>query len=34
MFFKRLFDLKNDKVEFKIIPKTNEEYIQVKHGCI
>ena len=25
MFFKRLVDLKNDKVKFKIIPKTNEE---------
>ena len=34
MFFKRLVDLKNDKVEFKIIPKTNEEYIAVKYGCI
>ena len=26
MFFKRLVDLKKDKVKFKIIPKTNEEY--------
>ena len=34
MFFKRLVDLKKDKVEFKIIPKTNEEYIAVKYGCI
>ena len=34
MFFKRLVDLKEDKVEFKIIPKTNEEYIAVKYGCI
>ena len=34
MFFKRLVDLKKDKVEFKIIPKTNEEYILVKYGCI
>ena len=34
MFFKRLVDLKKDKVEFKIIPKTNEEYISVKYGCI
>ena len=34
MFFKRLVDKKNDKVEFKIIPKTNEEYISVKYGCI
>ena len=34
MFFKRLVDLKKDKVKFKIIPKTNEEYITVKYGCI
>ena len=34
MFFKRLVDLKKDEVEFKIIPKTNEEYISVKYGCI
>ena len=34
MFFKRLVDLKKDKVKFKIIPKTNEEYIVVKYGCI
>ena len=34
MFFKRLVDLKKDNVEFKIIPKTNEEYIVVKNGCI
>ena len=34
MFFKRLVDLKKDKVKFKIIPKTNEEYIAVKYGCI
>ena len=34
MFFKRLVDLKKDKVKFKIIPKTNEEYISVKYGCI
>ena len=33
-FFKRLVDLKNDKVKFKIIPKTNEEHIVVKNGCI
>ena len=25
---------KKDKVKFKIIPKTNEEYIAVKYGCI
>ena len=34
MFFKRLVDLKKDKVKFKIIPKTNEVYISVKYGCI
>ena len=32
MFFKRLVDLKKDEVKFKIIPKTNEEYIAVKYG--
>ena len=34
MFFKRLVNLKKDKVKLKIIPKTNEEYITVKYGCI
>ena len=34
MFFKRLVGLRKDKVKFKIIPKTNEEYIAVKYGCI
>ena len=34
MFFKRLVDLKKDKVKFEIIPKTNEEYISVRYGCI
>ena len=33
-FFKKLVDLKEDKVKFKIIPKTNEEYISVKYGFI
>ena len=33
-FFKRLVDLKNNKVKFKIIPKTNEEYFLVIYGCI
>ena len=28
-FFKKLVDLKNDKVNFEMIPKTNEEYISV-----
>ena len=26
--------MKKDKVKFEIIPKTNEEYISVKYGCI
>ena len=34
MFFKKLVDLKNCKVKFDIIPKTNEEYISVQNGCI
>ena len=34
MFFKRLVDLIKDKVKFKFIPKTNEENISVKYGCI
>ena len=34
MFFKKLFDKKKDKVDFEIIPKTNEEYISVTYGCI
>ena len=34
MFFKKLVDLKKDKVKFKVIPKTNEENIAVKYGCI
>ena len=34
VFLKRLIDLKKDKVKFKNIPKTNEEYITVKNGCI
>ena len=34
MFFKRSVDLKIDKVKFKFILKTNEEYIVVKYGCI
>ena len=32
-FFKRLVDLKNEKVNFDIIPKTNEEYISVTYAC-
>ena len=34
MFFKKLVDKKKDKVDFDIIPKTNEEYISVTFGCI
>ena len=34
MFFKKIVDLKKDKVKSKIKPKTNEEYIAVKYGCI
>ena len=34
MFFKKLVNMKNDKVKFDIIPKTNEEYISVTYGCI
>ena len=34
MFFRKLVDKKKDKVKFKFIPKTNEEYISVKYGCI
>ena len=32
-FFKKLVDKKKDKVDFDIIPKTNEEYISVTYGC-
>ena len=34
LFFKKLVDKKNDEVKFKIVPKTNEEYISVRYGCI
>ena len=34
LFFKKIGDEKKDKVKFKIIPKTNEEYISVKSECI
>ena len=34
MFFKKLVDKRKDKVDFDIIPKTNEEYISVTYGCI
>ena len=32
MFFKKLLDKKNEKVEFDIFPKTIEEYISVTYG--
>ena len=34
MFFKKLADKKNDKKDFELIPKTNEEYISVTDICI
>ena len=34
MFFKKLVDLKNEKVKFDIIPETNEEIVSVTYGCI
>ena len=34
MFFKKLVDKKKSKVDFEIIPKTNEKYISVTYGCI
>ena len=34
LFFKNLVNKKNGKVNFKFIPKTNEEYISVKYECI
>ena len=34
MFYKKLVDMKKDKVNFDIIPKTNEDYISVTYGCI
>ena len=34
LFFKKLVDKKNDKVKFKIIPKTNEKYVPVRYECI
>ena len=34
MFFKKLVVKKTDKIDFDIIPKTNEEYISVTYGCI
>ena len=34
LIFIKLVDTKEDKVKFIFIPKTNEEYISVKYGCI
>ena len=34
MFFKKLVDKKKDKVDFQMIPETNEEYISVLYDCI
>ena len=33
-FLKNLVDKKKDKVDFEIIPRTNEEHISVTYGCI
>ena len=34
MFFEKLVDKKNEKIEVDIIPETNEEYISVTCSCI
>ena len=34
MFFKKLLELKKDKVIFDNTPKTNEQYISITYGCI
>ena len=34
MFFEKLVDKKKVKVEFDIIPKTNEKYLSVTYMCI
>ena len=34
MFFKKLVNKKQDKVDFDITPKTNEEHISITYGCI
>ena len=33
-FLKKLVDKKNDKINFDIIHKTNEEKLSVTYGCI
>ena len=34
IYFQKLIDEKNDKINFDIIPKANEEYNSVTYGCI
>ena len=34
LFFKGLVDKKNDDVKHNFIPKTNEEFILVRYGCL
>ena len=34
LFLTKLVDGKNVKVKIEIIPKTNEYYLSIKHGCI
>ena len=34
LFLEMLIDEKKDKVKFKIIPKTNEEYFPITYACI
>ena len=34
LFFKKLVDMKQDKVKFFINPQTNKKYISVTYGCI
>ena len=33
LFFKKLVEIKNDKVKSKSVPKLKEEYISVRNGC-
>ena len=34
LFFIKVVDIKHDTVKFEILPKTNEEYISIRYGCI
>ena len=34
LFFEASLDKKKDKVELKNIPKTNEEYVSIRYGCV